>query len=233
MSVNYGTQDSRPVIGLGENERAAFIANTYMHLFGAIIAFVALEYYFFSSGIAARLAPLMTGNWMLVLGAFMVIGWLASAGASRVSSPVVQYLALAAFVVAEALIFIPMLLYANAYAPGVIQSAGMLTMIGFAGLTMVAFTMRKDFSFLNGILMWGGIAAILLIVGSLIFGFNLGTWFSVAMIALAGGAILRDTSNIMLHYPQDRHVAAALALFSSVAMMFFYILRLLIAFNRD
>ena len=233
MSLNYGTQESTPIIRMGESERAAFIANTYMHLFGAIVAFVALEYYFFSSGVAAALAPLMTGNWLLVMGAFMVIGWLASAGASRVTSPTVQYLALGAFVVAEALIFIPILLYANAYAPGVIQSAGMLTLLGFAGLTMVAFTMRKDFSFLNGVLMWGGIAALLLIVGSLIFGFNLGTWFSVAMIALAGGSILRDTSNIMLHYPQDRHVAAALALFSSVAMMFFYILRLLIALQRD
>lgn len=233
MSVNYGTPESKPVIGLGENERAEFIANTYMHLFGAIIAFVALEYYLFSSGIAATLAPLMTGNWLLVLGGFMVIGWLASAGASRAVSPTVQYLALGAFIVAEAIIFVPMLLYANLYAPGVIQSAGMLTMLGFAGLTMIAFTMRKDFSFLNGILMWGGIAALLLIVGSLIFGFNLGTWFSVAMIALAGGSILRDTSNIMLHYPQDRHVAAALALFSSVAMMFWYILRLLMAMQRD
>lgn len=232
MSLNYGTPESKPIIGLGANERAAFITNTYMHLFGAIIAFVALEYYFFSSGIAATLAPLMTGNWLLVLGAFMVIGWLASAGASRASSPTMQYLALGAFVVAEAIIFIPMLLYANLYAPGVIQSAGMLTMLGFAGLTMVAFTMRKDFSFLNGILMWGGIAALLLIVGSILFGFNLGTWFSVAMIALAGGSILRDTSNIMLHYPQDKHVAAALALFASVAMMFWYILRLLMAMRE-
>lgn len=233
MSLNYGTPEAKPAIQLGEIERGAFIMNTYMHVFGAIVAFVALEYYFFSSGIAMALAPLMTGNWLLVLGGFMIVGWLTSAAASRVTSPAMQYLALGGTVVAWAIMFIPMLLYANLYAPGVIQSAGLLTLVGFAGLTMIAFTMRKDFSFLNGILMWGGIAALLLIVGSLIFGFHLGTWFSVAMIALAGGSILRDTSNILHHYPEDRHVAAAVALFGSIAMMFWYILRLLMAMQRD
>ena len=42
----------------------------------------------------------------------------------------------------------------------------------------------------------------------------------------AGVAVLYDTSNIMHHYPQDKHVAASMALFASIAMMFYYILRL-------
>ena len=73
--------------------------------------------------------------------------------------------------------------------------------------------------------------AIVGIFGSMIFGFHLGTWFSVAMIGFAGAAILYDTSNIMHHYPQDRYVAASMSLFASIAMMFFYILRLLM--SRD
>ena len=64
-------------------------------------------------------------------------------------------------------------------------------------------------------------------MGGVLFGFQLGTFFSVAMIALAGGSILYDTSNVMLRYPQDRHVAASLELFASVALMFWYVLRLL------
>ena len=90
---------------------------------------------------------------------------------------------------------------------------------------------RKDFSFLRGVMVWGFFVAIGLIVASLVFGFHLGTWFSVGMIGFAGAAVLYDTSNIMHHYPQNKYVAASMALFSSIAMMFFYILRLLM--NRD
>jgi FtsH-binding integral membrane protein len=80
-------------------------------------------------------------------------------------------------------------------------------------------------------MVWGFFVAIGLIVASLVFGFHLGTWFSVGMIGFAGAAVLYDTSNIMHHYPQNKYVAASMALFSSIAMMFFYILRLLM--NRD
>ena len=90
---------------------------------------------------------------------------------------------------------------------------------------------RKDFSFLRSVLVWGFFIAMGLIATSLIFGWNLGTWFSVGMIAFAGVAVLYDTSNIMHHYPQDKYVAASMALFSSIAMMFWYILRLFM--SRD
>ena len=64
---------------------------------------------------------------------------------------------------------------------------------------------------------------------SVIFGFQLGTWFSVAMVGLAGAAILYDTSRVLRRYPEDRYVAAALQLFASVALMFWYVLQLFIA----
>ena len=88
---------------------------------------------------------------------------------------------------------------------------------------------RKDFSFLRGMLMWGGVVAMLAIVGGILFGFDLGTWFSVAMIGFAGAAILYDTSNVLHHFPEDRYVGAALQLFASVALMFWYVLRLFMA----
>ena len=64
-----------------------------------------------------------------------------------------------------------------------------------------------------------------------IISWNIGTWFSVVMIAFAGAAILYDTSKIMHHYPEDRYVGAALELFASVALMFWYVLRLFM--SRD
>jgi hypothetical protein len=141
-------------------------------------------------------------------------------------SKAVQYVALSGFVVAEALIFVPLLYIANEFAPGAISSAAIVTFFAFTALTVLVFMTRKDFSFLRGILCWGGIVALVLIVAGTIFGFELGTYFSVAMVALAGGAILYDTSNILHHYPEEKYVAAALELFASVALMLWYVLRL-------
>jgi FtsH-binding integral membrane protein len=137
-----------------------------------------------------------------------------------------QYAALAGYVVAEALIFVPLLYVADKFAPGAIASAALVTFLAFVGLSLVAFITRKDFSFLRGMLFWGGVIAMVLIVVGVIFGFQLGTFFSVAMVGLAGAAILYDTSNVLHRYPEDRHVAAALDLFASVALMLWYVLRI-------
>ena len=142
-----------------------------------------------------------------------------------------QYLALAGFVVAQAIIFLPMLFMAMVTEPAIIESAAGVTLLGTGGLTAVAFITRKDFSFLRGILVWGGILALVAIVSSVLFGFEMGTWFSVAMIGFAGAAVLYDTSNVLHHYPEDRYVAAALQLFASIALMFWYVLRLFL--SRD
>ena len=221
---------SIPVIQLDEQSRGAFVSRTYTHLFCAISAFTLIEVFLFKTGMAQTIARALLGvNWLLVLGGFVVVSWLASRTAHTAASKGAQYAALAGFVVAESIIFVPLLYLANSVAPGVITSAAAVTFVGFVGLSLVAFYTRKDFSFLRGVLMWGGIVALILIAAGAIFGFQLGTYFSVAMIALAGGAILYDTSNILHHYPEDRYVAAALELFASVALMFWYVLRLFLS----
>ena len=219
-----------PVIQLDEQSRGTFVSRTYTHLFCAISAFTLIEIFLFKTGMAETIARALLGvNWLLVLGGFVVVSWLASRTAHTAVSRGAQYAALTGFVVAEAIIFVPLLYIANNAAPGVITSAAAVTFVGFVGLSLVAFYTRKDFSFLRGVLMWGGIVALILIAAGAIFGFQLGTYFSVAMIALAGGAILYDTSNILHHYPEDRYVAAALELFASVALMFWYVLRLFLS----
>jgi hypothetical protein len=220
-----------PVSALDTESRATFIWRVYGHVALAILSFAAIESYLFSSGLAFAILDKMAGtSWLLILGAFMIVGWLASHAAHTVESKPLQYLALAGIVVAWSIIFVPMLDYAM-QSPGVIDSAAGVTLLGTAGLTAVAFVTRKDFSFLRGILMWVGVLAIVGIVGSVLFGFVLGTWFSVAMIGFAGAAVLYDTSNILHHYPEDRYVGAALQLFASIAMMFWYVLRLFMARN--
>jgi uncharacterized protein len=221
-----------PVAELSAETRSNFIWRTYGHVAAAILLFAGIETYLFDSGLAQPLAQSMLGfNWLLILGAFMVVGWLATHVAHTVQSKPVQYVALVGFVVAEAIIFLPLLAIAIQLQPGIVESAVGVTLLGTGGLTAVAFITRKDFSFLRGLLMWGGILALVGIVAAVLFGFELGTWFSVAMIGFAGAAVLYDTSNILHHYPEDRYVGAALQLFASIALMFWYVLRLFM--SRD
>lgn len=233
MNQPYQRANSRAYGAPAVDSREKFIVRTYNHLFLAILAFAAIEIGLFMTGIAEVIAHVMMGgSWLLVLGGFVVVSWAASHVAHRSASLPAQYAALGGFVLAEAIIFVPLLYIADQVAPGAIQSAALVTMLGFAGLTGIAFWTRKDFSFLGSILRFGLIMAMVAIVAALIFGFQLGVFFSVLMVALAGAAILYDTSNVLHHFPEDRYVAAALQLFSSVALMFWYVLRIFIA-SRD
>lgn len=224
-----------PVETLPAADRAAFIARTYGHLLGAVIAFTLIEIFLFVNGYAEPMAEAMLGTtWLLVLGGFILVATGGSHIAHRAQTRGVQYLGLGAVVVAEAVIFVPLLWLANEYAPGTLNSAVMVTALGFGALTIIAVVSGKDFSFLRTFLMWGGVVALLLIVGAVAFGFDLGVIFSVGMIGFAGAAILYDTSNILRYFPADRHVSASLELFSSVMLLFWYVLSLFLRFSgRD
>jgi len=146
-------QEETPVMALGIDARATFINKTYMHLLGAILGFTFIELFLFSSGAAERIAQtLLSVNWLFVLGGFMIVSWLASHAAHSSRSIQIQYLSLIGFVAAESIIFVPLLYVAQKYAPGVIQSAALVTLMGFFGLTAVAFVTRKDFSFLTSLM---------------------------------------------------------------------------------
>ncbi len=218
---------TQPVSDASVEDRSEFIWKVYSHVVGGIIAFAGIAAYLFSTGQMEGLAYMVLNNWWLVFGAFILVSWGASHVAHRLESTAAQYAAYAALVVVEAVIFAPFLYMAQG--TGVLESAATVTLMGSVGLIAVAMITRKDFSFLRGLLMWGFMLAIVAIIGALIFGFHLGTWFSVAMIGFAGIAVLYDTSNIMHHYPKDRYVGAAMALFASIALMFWYVLRLFLS----
>jgi hypothetical protein len=227
MSFDSQSYD-RPDIAIGaRSAREAFLVRTYVHLTAAVGAFVLLEVALFQSGAAYGIARAMASlPWLVILGAFMLASWLASRFAWQASSRTVQYAALGGFVVAEALLFVLPLVVAQIKAPGAIGTAAYVTLVAFASLTAVAWLSRKDFSFLGAGLMFGGVLALIAIVAGAIFGFNLGLWFSIAMVAFAGLAVLYDTSKILHHFPTDRHVAAALQLFASIMLLFWYVLRI-------
>ena len=224
-----------PVSSLAVEDRSQFIWKCYAHVVGAILALIAVEYYLFSSGAAEAIAQTMMRSPLGVVVGFIGLSWAAGHMAHRLESTAAQYAAFAAFVVLWAVMFVPILGYAIVYGQergvNIIEDAAVVTVFGCAALIATVMITRKDFSFLRGVMVWGFFIAIGLIAASLLFGFDLGTWFSVGMIGFAGIAVLYDTSNIMHHYPQDKYVAASMALFASIAMMFFYILRLFM--SRD
>ena len=219
------------------DERANFITKTYLHLTGAIALFVALEAILLSTPFVKDMVGMMIGgsgswSWLVVLGLFMLVSYVAQSWAQSATSIGMQYMGLGLYVVAEAIIFTPLLYIAQRIDPQIILAAAITTLGLFAVLTAVVFITRKDFSFLRGVLMFGGFAALGFIVVAILFGFSLGPIFTYAMIALACGYILYDTSNVLHHYRIGQHVAAALALFASVALLFWYILQLFLR-NRD
>lgn len=229
------TAQTIPEAGLGES-RIAFIRSTYIHLGVALVAFAVLSGILYASGVGVALLKLMSVSkwaWIGFLGAFMVVGWFATSWADNAESNQKQLFGLGIYVLAEALIFSPLFAIAAAIAPKAIPAAGLITLLLVAGLTYTAFTTKKDFSFLGGILKIAGFCAIGAIIASAIFGFSLGIWFSAIMVVFAGGCVLYDTSNIIHHYPTDRPAGAALHLFASIALMLWYVLRILISLTSS
>ena len=226
MSAEDLTPESIGQPAIEQTDRSQFINRTYMHLLGAIFLFAGIEWWVFQTPYAEQLALFMLQkSWLAVLGAFIVVSWIASHVAHRVESKGAQYAALIGFVIAEATIFIPMFYLALMVDPAIIEYAVAVTLGAFVVLTGVAMFSGRDFSFLRSFLMWGGVIALGTIVMGILVGFHLGTYFSMAMIGFAGASILYDTSKILKVYPEDRYVAAALELFASIALMLWYVLR--------
>jgi FtsH-binding integral membrane protein len=229
--MSYGYE--YPVARAASSDRALFIRRTYAHLAGAILAFMGIEALLLNvvgGDQIFRLLGASPYSWLFVMLAFVAAGWVARAWAHSQSSPAMQYLGLGLYVVVEALVFLPLLYLATRLTdPKVIPTAAIMTLAVFGGLTLAVFVTRKDYSFLRPILSVGVMIALGVIVASCLFGYSLGMLFSYAMVALACGFILYDTSKVMLHYRTDQHVGAALELFASVALLFWYILQIVMS----
>ncbi len=219
-------------------ERTGFIRRTYLHLAGAIAAFALLEVYIFEAGYAELIAGTLLGSqysWLIVLGIFMGVSFIADKFAHSQTSQGAQYFGLGLFVFAEAIIFVPILYVANGFFPGAISTAAYVTALLVIGLTATVFITKKDFSFLGSFLKIGFMIAFGIIVCSFFLPYSLDSYlFSGAMALLAAAAVLYTTSNILHQYHPGQHVAAALALFSSIALLFWYVLQIVMSMmGRD
>ncbi|MEB8049659.1 Bax inhibitor-1 family protein [Escherichia fergusonii] len=232
MSFKPSFEGVQPVV---MTDRATFIRRAYMHLAGAVVGFIILSALFIFSGLGKMMLRVLMNSgqfgWLVVLGAFILVSMLATRLADNVESNQTQLIGLGIYVLAEALIFAPLLTLAAYINPAIIGAAGITTALLVGGLTFTAFTTKKDFSFMRSFLTMAGFIAFGAIIASIFMGFSLGVWFSAAMVLLCAGFVQYDTSNIIHHYPTDRPAGAALHLFASIATMFWYVLRIFM--SRD
>jgi FtsH-binding integral membrane protein len=219
-----------PAIEAEESERAGFLRRTYGHLALAVLAFAILESYLLSLPIAAKFTEYASNRiaWGVVLLAFMAVSGFAEHWARSEMPRASQYFGLGLYVVAEACIFVPLLTMARAVSPEIIPMAAIFAGVLMAALTAICFTTRANFSGLRAGLMCGGFLSLGLIFCSIIFGFSLGMLFSGGMIVLACGMILYTTSRVQHEFTTRGHVPAALCLFAAVALLFWYVTRILI-----
>ncbi|MGJ8743879.1 Bax inhibitor-1/YccA family protein [Polaribacter sp.] len=215
--------------------RVDFYKKTYAHVAGGVLLFVLFEYLLLQSSAIVEFMLSMTQGykWLIMLGGFMFITNYAESIALKSADKNMQYLAYVIYILAEAIIFVPLLymaiVYTESYA--LIQQAAIVTLGLFVGISSVVFITKKDFSFLKSGLTVGFFIAMGLIVAGALFGFNLGLWFSVGMCLLAGGAILYQTSNLVNKYGTEDYIPAALGLFASLMLLFWYVLQIFM--SRD
>jgi FtsH-binding integral membrane protein len=219
------------VSNVSQEAQAEFFKKTYTHVALAILAFIVVETILLKVIPANLILAMMGGKigWLLILGLF----WLGSTFSNKLAfhpAREKQYLGLGLYVILEALIFLPLIGFAVMYAGGdLITQAAVITLFMFSGLTAVVLFTKTDFSFLRTIILVGGFVSLGTIVAGMIFGFNLGLWFSVGMVVLASASILYQTHQIKEQYATDQYVGAALQLFSSIMLLFWYVLRILMS----
>ncbi|HEY3789048.1 MAG TPA: Bax inhibitor-1 family protein [Urbifossiella sp.] len=218
--------------------RAAFIKRTYLHLAGAMLAFVGLEAGLIASGIGddfVRQVFVTRGAWIGLMILFMVGGYVAQVMAMANQSVGIKYAGLALYVLLETVIFLPLLTISTRIDPMIPLEAGVTTLAVFGALTIAVFVSGKDFSFMGPALWVLTALATVGIILAIIFGGGgiLGIGFCLLMVGLMSGWIIYQTSNVIHQYGTDQHVAASLFLFASIATLFWYIVQIFLYSRND
>jgi FtsH-binding integral membrane protein len=216
-------------------ERVEFYKKTYTHVAGGVLLFVIFEYLLLQSVSIVEFALSMTQGyrWLIMLGGFMLATNYAESTVVKAANRNVQYMGYALYIFAQAFIFIPLIYIAIAYTESfeLLNQAAIVTLSLFVGLSAIVFVTRKDFSFMRAGLTAGFVIAFGMIIAGTLFGFNLGLWFSTGMCVLAAGSILYQTSNMIHKYGTEDYVPAALGLFASLMLLFWYVIQIFL--SRD
>ncbi|AZM95910.1 Bax inhibitor-1/YccA family protein [Vreelandella venusta] len=115
-----------------------------------------------------------------------------------------------------------------------IMNALAMTGLTFIGLSAVALTTKKDFSFLGNFLMAGAIVLILAMVAGLIFNIPaLSLMVSAGFVLFASAAILYQTSEIVHRAGETNYILATITLYVSIYNLFISLLSILGIMSND
>ncbi|MDF1843355.1 MAG: Bax inhibitor-1 family protein [Rubripirellula sp.] len=240
QSNPYAIGRDDAVAYLPENARTTFLRKTYSHLTGAILALIGLEFVLLNvvpePAIRGLVARMTSGyGWLVVLGLFMLVSFVAQRWAMSGTSKAAQYGGLSLYIGAWGVMLLPMLyICINVLGePNLPAMAGLITAMAFMGLTAFVFITKVDLESWGKYLMIAGFVFLGIIIAGMIFGFSMGLWLSGALVAFACAHILYDTSNVLHRFGTDQYVAASLILFADVVLLFWYVLQILMSLSRD
>lgn len=240
MAEAQGHTPAPPVVGTAPVDvRLAYMRRMYGHLMAGIGILVAAEVLLFTTGLGHAIGAWFVEvgglGWGLVLGAYSLVTWIATSFATGPDEHGTHRIAYGAMIAGQVLLLTPLLgvAFTLPELQGTVGRAAAVSTLGFVGLSGIALTSSKDFSFLGAILRWLAVVLVLLAVVAAVAGMHLGAVLSVAMVAFAGTAILWETQQVLRTHEPGTEFAAAMQLFSSVMLLFWYALRLFMESERS
>jgi len=235
--MSGGYVDSLKIEDAPTEEQVIFYRKTYLTAGFSFLAWVFVIFGLFHSNIAQGLLDTM-GNvsWLLVLGIFLATSFIC--GKLQFSDKTgLQYLGLGIYIVAYAIIFLPIInfavehvCYGDWYSAVDTVFMPALVAVGtiFAALTAMVFLTQKDFSFLKNFVVFGSFLAIGAIVIFSLTEMSMGSWFAIAMIVLMSGTILYETHKIKTEFNTTQYIGAGATLFASFMILLWYFIKLFI-----
>lgn len=170
-------------------------------------------------------------GWLLILGGFWLISSLANRLAFGGVSTGTQLAGLGIYIVAETLLFAPMInvlmiQFGGGALSEIVAPAATSTLLLAGGITATVFMTKTDFSFLRAFVSIGFFVALGAIVLVTLFGTGCSVWLTLALTVFIAIVILYETWMVKTQFRPDQYVGAALVIFSGVATLFWYLIML-------
>jgi FtsH-binding integral membrane protein len=216
------------VADLDANQQLQFYKKIYIHLASYVVIFALLSKTLFDVGFGYFILRILGESrffWLAIMGGF----WISSRISDHFSEklvPNLSYIGPIIAIAAESIVFAPLFAYADYYHDGAIENATYASLLIVSSLIAAVHLTKTNFEPLGLFLKLGSIIALGFIVASVIFDFSLGMAFAWAMLALATGYILYDTSQIVRVYKPEQHILASTRLLGSALFFFYYVLRI-------
>ncbi|MGL4758246.1 MAG: Bax inhibitor-1/YccA family protein [Patescibacteria group bacterium] len=210
-----------------------FLTKTYFNLFLGILAFVASTYFLIISGAAKTITLFFSNLWVsIAVILFLSLSTTFFINFTYSNKNIgMQYFGLIGYAILQSILVVPVIYSASLINPTVLPSAFFFTLALFLLLTAVVYFTGIDFGFMRSFIVFASIASLVIVIVSLLAGFNLGIFFTGFLILLACSYILYDTSNIIQNYESTKPIGAATALLGAIIMLFVNIVQFLMQFK--